>query len=90
MSSPADMAWASPASTPDAARVWWRYPMVWLIVGGPAAVVVASLFTAVLAVRGADTVLLHDESGGEAQVHQSGDALTPAMQARNHAASPKP
>jgi hypothetical protein len=72
------------------ARIWWRYPMLWLIVGGPAAVVVASLFTAVLAVRGADPVLSHDESGGASVAHQGADALTPAMQARNHAASPKP
>jgi hypothetical protein len=66
--------------------------MLWLIVGGPAAVVVASLFTAVLAVRGADPVLAHDEYGGAAAsgARNTGDALTPALQARNHAATPKP
>ena len=29
----------------------WREPMVWLVVGGPAAVVVASFITLALAIR---------------------------------------
>jgi hypothetical protein len=62
---------------------WWRYPMVWLVIGGPAAVVVASLVTAVLAVHGADRPLLGG-ANGEAQSH------TPAAQARNHAATARP
>jgi hypothetical protein len=36
---------------------WWRYRMVWLVVGGPAAVVVASFVTLFLAVHGADRPL---------------------------------
>ena len=56
-------------------RVWWREPMMWLVVGGPLAVVVAAVITAVIAIRGADPVL-------DTRV------ATPAVQARNHAASP--
>ena len=80
----------APSAIPN--QAWWRYPMLWLIVGGPAAVVMASLFTAVLAVRGADPVLAHDEYGGATPTAsgQANDALTPALQARNHAATPKP
>jgi hypothetical protein len=49
--------------------------MMWLVVGGPLAVVVAAIITAVIAIRGADPVL-------DTRV------ATPAVQARNHAASP--
>lgn len=33
---------------------WWRVPTAWLVMGGPATVVVAGLATAFIAVRGAD------------------------------------
>lgn len=39
---------------------WWRVRMVWLVLSGPAIVVVAGIVTAVIAVRGADPVV--DES----------------------------
>ena len=54
---------------------WWRVGMVWLVIGGPLAVVVAGVATAVIAFSGADTVI--------------GTSATPALQARNHAAAPK-
>jgi hypothetical protein len=57
-------------------RAWWREPMMWLVVGGPLTVVVAAIVTAVIAIRGADPVL--DTRATE----------QPAVQARNHAASP--
>lgn len=59
-----------------AARAWWSYPHVWLLIAGPAAVVVAGVITAVIAVRGADTVV-NDRT------------FTPAVQGRNHAATPQ-
>jgi hypothetical protein len=68
---------------------WWRVPMVWLVIGGPLAVVVASLVTAVIAVRGADPVLGPGERGGVSERSSTPDAMTPALQARNHAATPK-
>jgi hypothetical protein len=61
--------------------------MVWLVIGGPLVVVVASLITLTIAAAGADDVL-SDE------VRQAGAARSqanvPAIQARNHAAAPKP
>ncbi len=76
---------------------WWKVPQMWLVVGGPAAVVVAAIITAVIAIRHADPVL--DKSAYERdfaaakQMDEEArkDALVkmqPAHQARNHAASP--
>ena len=67
------------------AMAWWRYGHVWLVVLGPAVVVVASLVTGALALRGADVVLDHP-SQIRSPVAQR--ALVPAHQARNHAATP--
>lgn len=73
-----------PRTTPDddgQRQPWWRVPMVWLVIGGPAVVVVASFVTLTLAIRHPDPVL-----ATEAAVEQ---ARQPAMQARNHAATPQ-
>ena len=72
---------AAPKATP-----WWRVGMVWLVVGGPLVVVVASLVTAVVAYRGADEVLVQTPSARDVPVRPN--AQTPAMAARNHAATP--
>jgi len=63
----------------------WRIGMVWLVIGGPAAVVVASLVTAVVAYRGADEVLVNTPSARILPVRPTSE--TPAMTARNHAAT---
>jgi hypothetical protein len=66
---------------------WWRVGMVWLVIGGPLTVVVAGIVTAVIAIRGADPVL--DTSARRAVERANAPtAHTPAMQARNHAATP--
>jgi hypothetical protein len=54
--------------------------MMWLVLGGPFVVVVAAIVTAVIAVRGADTVLPTQDA------QQRNKA--PAVEARNHAATP--
>ena len=59
---------------------WWRVPMVWLVIAGPALVVPAGVVTTVLAVRGADTVVTAKPPTA---------SQAPAVQARNHAAAPK-
>jgi len=59
---------------------WWRVHVVWLVVGGPALVVAASVATLVLAVAGAD-VPLRETASPQAHAH------TPATQARNHVAA---
>lgn len=60
-------------------RPWWREPYVWLVISGPAAVVVAGIATVVIAVKNPDPVL-KDRSTGSAQVS--------AHKGRNHAATP--
>jgi hypothetical protein len=59
---------------------WWRMPIVWMVIGGPAAVVVASFATLAIAILNPDPVI-GSESSARAEV--------PAMQARNHAANPQ-
>lgn len=79
---------ASPPSSPSQAVPWWRVGMVWLVLGGPAVVVVASIATAVVAYLGADEVLVQTPSAREAPVQPHAD--TPAVTARNHAATAAP
>ena len=64
--------------TVQLSRPWWREPMMWLVLGGPAAVVVAAIATAAIALHSPDPVIKADA------------ARTPAVQGRNHAASPRP
>lgn len=59
---------------------WWRHGMVWLVLGGPAVVVVASFATLFIAVTHPDPVLERDVSKPE---------QVPAVQGRNHAATPR-
>jgi len=54
--------------------------MVWLVIGGPAVVVVASFITLALAIMNPDPVL--STSGAKSKSEQ------PAVQGRNHAATP--
>ena len=80
-----------PADDPRAVP-WWRVPMVWVVLAGPAAVVVASLVTAVVAWRHIDPVIAETPAGTlRAGDDVAGrvdpkDPLAPALQARNHAA----
>ena len=57
-------------------RPWWREPMVWLVIGGPAAVVVAGVATLIIAMHRPDPVIKADAD------------KPPAVQTRNHAATP--
>jgi hypothetical protein len=59
---------------------WWRVKMVWLVVGGPLVVVVASIATLGIALTHPDPVLTPPPATSAAD--------TPAVQARNHAATP--
>jgi len=67
---------------------WWRYGMVWLVISGPLVVVVAAIVTAVIAVRGADPII-SDVPAAVAAGATTPSSETPAMQARNHAATAK-
>jgi hypothetical protein len=71
--------------TPSPSVPWWRIKVLWLVVGGPAAVVVAATATAVIAVRGSDPVVTTPAVAKSADAAQLSSA--PALQARNHAAA---
>jgi len=71
----------------NTSRPWWSFGHVWLLISGPAVVVVAGFFTYYLAVRSPDPVLppqpVVQVPGG-----QGNDiSQAPAVQARNHAAT---
>lgn len=72
---------------------WWSYGHVWLVISGPLLVVVASVVSAVVAFQGNDTVLpAKDEAEISALRAMQSDrdrSLVPAVQARNHAATPE-
>jgi hypothetical protein len=73
------------ATIPDkTAQPWWRFGMVWLVIAGPAVVVVASFITLRLAIVHGDPVI------SEPPVQTQYDAShAPAVKARNHAATPR-
>ena len=60
---------------------WWRVGMVWLVIGATAAVVVACIWMIRVSRAGADIAVMQPPSTS---------ATVPAMQGRNHVASPKP
>jgi hypothetical protein len=72
------------------AKPWWSFGMVWLIIAGPAIVVVAAFITLYLAITIPDPVLpteaLNPRNAIENQ-NKLEEAMAPAMQARNHAAT---
>ncbi|MBA4218791.1 MAG: hypothetical protein IIA03_04450 [Proteobacteria bacterium] len=74
-------------------RPAWREPMVWLVVGGPASVVVASFISLGLALKHPDPPLdLHAGAQRSADDVEPADMRAregdvPALIARNHAAT---
>ncbi len=73
----------SDSSQPAAGQpaAWWQLPIVWMVIGGPVAVVVASFVTLALAIMNPDPVLTLPAPGSQAE--------QPAVQGRNHAATPQ-
>ncbi len=66
-------------------RPWWRFGMVWLVIAGPATVVLASAVTAWLAWSHIDPVILEPRLAAT----EREASLAPALKARNHAATPR-
>lgn len=79
-------------SAPSAA--WWKFGHVWLVIAGPAAVIVAGGVTIYLALSRPDPVVAEDYYRQGIEINKTlaagGDGATglaPAVQARNHAAT---
>ena len=70
---------------PQEGQPWWRFGLVWMVVGGPAVVVVAGLVTFYIAASNPDPVL--QVTPRSAMQERQGITHAPAMQGRNHAAT---
>jgi hypothetical protein len=72
---------------------WWRYGHVWMVIGGPLVVVVASITTYMIAVSSADGLVNQDPVAQSAPQVKAGTSdtpgLLPAVVGRNHAATAK-
>ena len=74
---------------------WWKFGYVWLVIAGPAAVLVAGTATVWLALAFPETLVAQDYYRQGIKINktlaaQRAAAMVPAMQARNHAAAPAP
>jgi len=73
-----------------AALAWWRYPMLWMVIGGPAAAVVASFVTLWFALSRPEALVSEDyyREGIEINRTLADKKLMPALTGRNHATTP--
>ena len=80
-----------PSIAPKTSAPWWKHGHLWMVLSGPAVVVVASFFTFYLAYTGMDAVVEEDYYRKGVELSQSQGAATPnlapSLQARNHAAT---
>lgn len=71
---------------------WWKFGHVWLLIAGPAIVVVAGFVTLWLALRQPDPVLAEDYYQRGLNINktlqQPDPSMAPAIKGRNHAATP--
>ncbi len=70
------------AGPPTTRTAWWRVPTMWFVIGGPLAVIVASFTTLALAILNPDPVYSAPPARTAGEM--------PAVQGRNHAATPAP
>ncbi len=78
-----------PMSSLASPKPWYRHGMVWLLIAGPALVIVAGVITAAIAMRSPDPVLANDAyEFGQKTDDSAQRSLLPAQKARNHAATP--
>ena len=74
---------------------WWKFGHVWMIIAGPAIVVVAGFVTLYIAVHRPDPVISEDYYRKGIEINktletQGATSLAPALHARNHAATGVP
>ena len=79
------------ATTLPKQEPWWRFPLLWMVMAGPALVVLASFATLWLALRTPDPVVAPDYYRRGIEINQSlaDKKLMPALAGRNHAATPE-
>lgn len=73
-------------------KPWWQFGHVWLVIAGPALVVVAGFITLWIAIKNPDPVVSENyyKEGLEinTKLREANKSLAPAVQGRNHAATP--
>jgi len=71
---------------------WWKFGHVWLVISGPAIVIVAGFVTLWLAISRPDPVIAEDYYRQGIEINKTLEnpekSLAPAMKGRNHAATP--
>ena len=75
---------------PACVQPWWSFGLVWMVIAGPAVVVVAAFVTLYLAITIPDPVLPTEALNPRNALENQGKleaAMAPAMQARNHAST---
>jgi hypothetical protein len=81
---------SNPSPTP-VPQPWWKFGHVWLVISGPAIVVVASFTTFYLAASGQDPLVDEDYYRKGIEINktlsENPASLAPATMARNHAAT---
>jgi hypothetical protein len=73
------------------ASPWWKHGHVWLLIAGPATVVLAGIATIAIAVQRPDPVVEADYYRRGIEINKTlaaEKANLPALQGRNHAATP--
>jgi hypothetical protein len=75
----------------ESPQPWWRTGFMWLVVGGPLAVVIASFITLYYAIQVPDPVVDADYYRKGIEINKTlnadRDGMVPAVQGRNHAAT---
>lgn len=83
---------AHTSNASNASQPWWKYPLVWMIIAGPAIVVVAGFITLWLAMRQPDPIIAEDYYRRGIEINKTllnpEKTLVPAIAGRNHAATP--
>lgn len=71
---------------------WWKFGHVWMVIAGPAIVIVAGFVTLWLALSRPDPVIAEDYYKRGIEINQTlahpEKSLAPALKGRNHAATP--
>lgn len=82
-----DTSVASSSDSSVTVKPWWKYPLVWMVVGGPLSVIVACAITWFVIMRQPDPVLDSLREEDTDTLAQQGSSYAPAQKGRNHAAT---
>ncbi len=76
----------APERIQEVAPRWWRFGYVWLVIAGPLIVVIAAIFTAILAFNSNDVIVSDNDPKTTALANYR--SMVPAQTASYHAATP--